>query len=271
MDRQGLSGEIILPVATEQQLQVRVTCDTEYAIVEAHGEVDEQTAPRLRTILRGMAGDPNTLLILDLRPTSYLGNPGIRALLDACGAIPAALAAFEVQVRAGSQPEQALHEAGVCRRFSVIVWNGGPEGPVEAGKSRAGGSLELRIPADVFQVSRVRRLTEQVLLLAGADDNWICDFVTAVGEAVANAVTHGSPEPDPGYVVFCLRPESKFVTAEVKDFGHGIWNWTGRPKMPPPCSLRGRGLGMMQFFCDDVEVQTGHAGTLVRLRKAAEW
>ncbi|MDQ2733172.1 MAG: ATP-binding protein [Armatimonadota bacterium] len=260
-----------MPVATEQQLHVRVTCDGGCAVVEAHGEVDEQTAPRLRTILRSMAGDPNSLLVLDLRPTSFLGNPGIRALLDAYGSVPAALAAFEVQVRAGSQPEQALHEAGVCRRFSVIVWKGPLEGPVQEGQARTGGSLELRIPADVFQVSRVRRLTEQVLLLAGADDNWICDFVTAVGEAVANAVTHGSPKSDPGYVIFCLRPQHSFVTAEVTDFGPGIWGWTGHPQMPPPSSLRGRGLGMMQVFCDDVEVQTGHGGTLVRLTKASAW
>jgi len=252
---------------TDQRLHVRVCGDDERAVVEAHGEIDVTTAPRLNTILRAVAHRPDSYVVLDLRFTTSIGNEGILALLAAHRAQPCLPAAFEVQVVAGSQPEAMLRQAAVHRHFSVVVWDRSVAPHSLGIDDCTGGSVELRVPADVFQVSRVRRLTEQVLLLRDVDDPWICDFVTAVGEAVANAVTHGSPCGCMGYVIFSLKPEPDRIVAEVRDFGRGIEGWTGHPEMPPPMSIRGRGMGMMQLLVDDLQVSTGATGTRVRLQK----
>ena len=260
-----------MPVVIDQQLQVRVTNDAETSRIVAHGQMDGTTASRLATILRAMASQTDTLLVLDLRPTSYLDAAGIRLLIDLCDAAPDFNLAFEVQVRAGSQPDKALRESGAHRIFSVAVWDSGLGEAEDGSTDDLRGTLELRIPSDVFQVCRVRRLAEQVLALRGADDTWLCDFVMAIGEAVANAVTHGSRPDGPGYVIFALSHTDDFVVAEVRDFGRGIQGWTGRAQMPPPESIRGRGLGMMRIFTDQLEVETGSTGTLVRLFKRPIW
>ena len=251
----------------EQRLQVRVNDDGDGPVVEAHGEVDLATAPHLGTILQAVSHRPDAQVVVDLRPTTYLGSAGLTALIAAHRQAATAPSPFEVQVRGGSQPDTILRQAGVHRLFSVVVWHQPSSSPFFGPMGAAHGCLELRIPSCPFQVSRVRHLTEQVLALVNLDDSWIGDFVTAVGEAVANAVTHGSPKGGPGYVVFTLKPSSTLIVAEVQDFGHGIKGWQGAAHMPPPQNLRGRGLGMMQILADSMEVHTGEHGTLVRLSK----
>lgn len=252
---------------TRKQLQVRVYGDSDRATVEVHGEVDVDTAPRLGTILRALATQLNALIVVDLQPTTYLSLDGLRMIAHVHQSFPANPAIFEVQARAGTQPEQALRESGAHCLFSVVVWNSLDDYEVMEQPDMYQQILELRIPSDVFQVGRVRRLTEEVLRLAGVDESSVDDFLLAVGEAVANAVTHGSPTGGPGYVVFSLKPGPAVVTAEIQDFGNGINGWNGDAAMPPPDSLRGRGLGMMSVYADTLEVHTGHSGTLVRLHK----
>jgi len=256
-----------VPPMPERGLQVRVDGDEDYSVVEAHGDVDLASAPYLGTILRAITHRRDATVAVDLRPANFLGSAGISTLIASYREASRISAPFEVHVRSGSQPEMALRMAGVQRLFSVIAWEAPLAEEVLDEPGMAHGSLELRIPANVLQVSRVRHLTEQVLALARVDDGWIGDFVTAIGEAVANAVTHGSPEGSPGYVIFSLKPGSSNVTAEVQDFGRGIDGWNGVPRMPSPGSLRGRGLGMMSLFSDHLEVCTGETGTLIRIQK----
>jgi serine/threonine-protein kinase RsbW len=255
----------------EQRLQVRVDGDEVRSIIEAHGAVDMVTAPRLGTIIRAAAHHPNSLVILDLRKATYLDHSGVAALMSEQASTSSFGAGFEVQVRAGSQPDRVLHRAGAHRWFSVVVWES-PPGDSQPQTSPASPAavldkLELRIPSDVSQAPRVRHLTEQVLLLMGLDDAWISEFMLAIGEAVANAVCHGSPPGSAGYLIFRLVPTVATVIAEIQDFGPGISALACHAEMPPPESIRGRGMAMMQVFADDMDILTGSTGTTVRLHK----
>ena len=255
-----------MPVPGEQRLQVRITSGADGSLVDVHGDVDSASWSRLGRILTALINVPEIPLVLDLRRIGRLCSRGVETLALLVEQCSTPAHEFEVRVRSGSQPESVLRQAGVHRLFSVAVWEG-----LDDPMNSVPGAVELRLPADVCQVSRVRSLTEQVLCLAGLDDGWLSDFVTAVGEAVANAVTHGSPPGSAGYVTYYLVPGDRLVMAEVRDFGNGIRNWDGHPRMPPPESIRGRGLGMMDVFTDRLEVNTGSGGTVVRLCKYCPW
>lgn len=256
-----------IPLGIEQRLQVRVHGDDECTVIEAHGEVDAIDTPRLGIILRATAQQPGVLVILDLRLTTNLPVESVETLFAAHREAELDPCSVEVQVCEGSQPERALRAAGAHRHYSVVVWSGPPCDEARREHLLGHDGMELRIPADKDQVYRVRRLSEQVMLLAGVDDLWLADYITAIGEAVANAVTHGSPPGGLAFVIFRLKPGPLVATAEIEDYGPGIANWKGRPTMPPADSLRGRGLSMMEILADRLEVTTGEKGTTVRLHK----
>lgn len=90
------------------------------------------------------------------------------------------------------------------------------------------------------------------------EEQEIASIVLAVNEAVANAIEHGGRNA--ADVMVDATMVDGALTFEIRDRGR----WKDRPSDPD----RGRGLLLMRALMDDVEIERGRSGTLIRLRRA---
>jgi serine phosphatase RsbU (regulator of sigma subunit)/anti-sigma regulatory factor (Ser/Thr protein kinase) len=117
--------------------------------------------------------------------------------------------------------------------------------------------LTLRLPAASQTLRSLRRSLRTWLRAAGADADEIYDLTLAANEAAANAVEHAYGPVDAHYEVDATFIEG-VVQIEIRDFGR--WR-------PARDSDRGRGLPLMEGLTDQLTVERGEQGTLVRLRR----
>jgi anti-sigma regulatory factor (Ser/Thr protein kinase) len=123
--------------------------------------------------------------------------------------------------------------------------------------------LQMRVPADPWHVKRVR---EQLLQIGG--DVEMCpevleDFVTAIGEAFANAIEHSiTTEP----VEIEVRQRDDSLVATIRDHGCGIDRTRISNTLPPATMERGRGIPLMRKCSSSMSIQKPQdGGTLVVL------
>ena len=108
-----------------------------------------------------------------------------------------------------------------------------------------------------FAAPFVRRGLERFLIdhQIGADHRFA--IITAVGEAIANAVEHAYADV-PGTVHLCVRFEESLVRVHIEDSGR----WRPATKEEE----RGRGIPLMRALMDRVEIRTDSASTQVRMQ-----
>jgi anti-sigma regulatory factor (Ser/Thr protein kinase) len=107
------------------------------------------------------------------------------------------------------------------------------------------------------ELATIRRLLRGWLVDAGADRRAIEAVLLASGEACTNAIEHAY---GPGDRTFELRGhrEGDDVVLVIRD--EGRWR-------PPRGQNRGRGLGLMETFMDEVVVEPADSGTEIRMRR----
>ena len=127
--------------------------------------------------------------------------------------------------------------------------------------------VHLEFFARPEHLSEVRRLVEQLGRKSTLTPVQLDEFLTAVDEAVANAVRHGSPRGERSIVKVTCRPLPGGLLVEVRDQGKGF-AVPMSPKMPDPEAAGGRGLPLMCALADAVEIASGKRGTTVTLHKA---
>ncbi|GHH27998.1 SpoIIE family protein phosphatase [Lentzea cavernae] len=116
--------------------------------------------------------------------------------------------------------------------------------------------LQLRLPATPDQLSPLRRAATNWARLAGLSEDAAYDLELALGEAASNVVDHAYPD---GGGTLESRLESTGLGVRVTVTDQGRWR-------PPPEDKghRGRGLSMIHAVSDDVDLQAGEAGTVIR-------
>ena len=123
--------------------------------------------------------------------------------------------------------------------------------------------VELEITPSAAQLPAVRHAAEGVL--NGVPDEVASDVLLALGEAVGNAIRHGSEGGGPIRVAIVV--ENGWVEMSVRDQGP-----TSRPPQlpsdpPPQMALGGRGLWMILQLVDEVRLSRAGEGTLLHLRR----
>jgi serine/threonine-protein kinase RsbW len=123
--------------------------------------------------------------------------------------------------------------------------------------------VELEIPPSAAYLPAVRHAAERVL--GGVPGEAASDALLALGEAVANAIRHGSGGGRPIHVA--VRVADGWIEMSVKDHGP-----TAHPPQlpsdpPAPLALGGRGLWMILQLVDEVHLSRAGAGTLLSLRR----
>ncbi|MFI7077941.1 ATP-binding protein [Micromonospora sp. NPDC049903] len=121
--------------------------------------------------------------------------------------------------------------------------------------------------ADAFdqaQVTELRHSVTSCVRAAGLRDDRLDDFVLAVNELITNAVRHGG-----GQGWLRLWTQSELVMCEVSDHGQGIsvQRLDDRSR-PAPETAGGWGLWLARELTDAMDVETGPAGTTVRITSA---
>jgi anti-sigma regulatory factor (Ser/Thr protein kinase) len=129
------------------------------------------------------------------------------------------------------------------------------------------------VDADLGSVETLRWALARVLEIKGWTGEHAARVLTATGEALANAMLHGSQDGGELSLAFTVGPHE--VRVAVRDEGRpGVVAPRCEPPLPPETSPRGRGRLLIRALADHVEVRRRDAGTeivmsFVRVPEAA--
>jgi len=124
------------------------------------------------------------------------------------------------------------------------------------------------ILAAVFDRAGVAVLRRQIAVEAarhGMAADGVDDFVAAVNEVMTNAIRHGG-----GAGRLRLVSIGDDLVCEVRDSGAGFpaASFLARQERPTPSPIGGMGLWIAQQTSHDLQIESGPAGTLVRITAA---
>ena len=121
---------------------------------------------------------------------------------------------------------------------------------------------EHSMPADLHRLKEARDFGYAAAAEFGFGPDARYEVKLALSEAVTNAIMHGSKSPqDP--IRILATEESGALVFEVSDTGRFRPRVTRRGELPES----GRGLEFMRRLMDEVDLQPGSDGTLVRFSK----
>lgn len=127
--------------------------------------------------------------------------------------------------------------------------------------------MESFQPSTCQRVGAVRREFLEWLDPLGLPEELVGDAATALTEACANAVQHGSPHGElDSFRVRCDAGEHKLVL-EVTDCGSGFLFCGVAQLHPRAMEERGRGIWLMATLTDSMEFHYECGGTQVRMEK----
>lgn len=125
--------------------------------------------------------------------------------------------------------------------------------------------LDVRVAPSAWNARKVRNHLVQIGATLELQPERLEEFVTAVGEAFANAVEHaGSPDPIRIAVKLDYRHR---LFASIRDRGRGIDAMEVNRTLPPVRAERGRGIPLMRRCSTLLKISSPRGGgTLVELR-----
>jgi anti-sigma regulatory factor (Ser/Thr protein kinase) len=126
---------------------------------------------------------------------------------------------------------------------------------------------ELIIPSQGERLADTRAFIARTAKMCGFSKAKVFDIQVAVGEAVANAIEHGSPNGEEDTVNIVCCQEEKCLRIMIADQG------TFRKAVPQPenkLSYRGHGILLMLALMDKVTIDESPNGTTVTLIKRYE-
>lgn len=125
-------------------------------------------------------------------------------------------------------------------------------------------SLLIAAAFEQAQVTELRHSVTSCAHSAGLRGQRLDDFVLAVNELITNAVRHGG-----GQGWLRLWSATGELVCEVADHGRGISaQRLDNRRRPAPDTAGGWGLWLARELSDAMEVETGEAGTTVRISTA---
>jgi serine/threonine-protein kinase RsbW len=129
------------------------------------------------------------------------------------------------------------------------------------GRSSQGVQRELALCAHPAELPAARRFFDAAAAEFGLDERGRYQATTAANEAVSNAIQHGAPLPGGVIHLGAIAEGGEFVCT-VHD--GGSFRLVGTVD-PDPWAEQGRGFPVMSLLVDEVAIDTGSHGTVVRL------
>lgn len=244
--------------------------DSRACVVRIHGEIDMVTVPEVQAALESVMNRGCLNIVLDLENVSYMDSSALGLLVWADRAL---------------QPKDGtLILAGADRNVSRILEISGlvSAAPTLSAAEDADGALsglelsdapdepmwvqEMAFPAHSASLARMRADVCEVLEPLEIAESTFFDIRVAVGEALSNAIRHGSPRGEDDAVSVTVTAYDDRVVLVVRDSGVGFDGESSSDGDPYAAS--GRGVMFMRALMDHVEFSRlpdgGTAVTLVR-------
>lgn len=239
-------------------------------VVRLSGDIDMAMVPELRRDLGAAMEGGCTHLILDLSDVVYADSSALGLLVWLDHQLRPSGGRM---VLAGANRDIAriLELSGLVTVASSLTMSPNVEGALEglALSIEPAEELwhkELEMKANVDQLGSMREEVCQLISSLGFAESAVFDIRVALGEALANAVRHGSPSDGHAKVLVRVIAYDDRIVLEVIDFGTGFdGTLTQSNDVYAP---GGRGVTFMRALTDRVEFEKADGGgTLVRLVK----
>lgn len=239
-------------------------------VVRLTGDIDMSVVPELRSSLDEAMDGGCDNVVLDLTEVVYADSSALGLLVWLDHKLRPAGGRL-VLAGASSDVARILELSGLVTVAASIAMSDDvstaldglelPETPSEPLWNR-----RIELVADVNRLAEVRERVCEIIEPLDFADSALFDIKVALGEALANAVRHGSPTGDGNPVVVDITAYPDRVVLEVMDAGEGFdGTHAGSDDLYAPS---GRGIMFMRALMDRVEfARADIGGTLVRLTK----
>lgn len=234
------------------------------------GDVDISVVPVLRKRLGGVLESGCGNLVLDFSDVTYADSSALGLLVWLDHHLRPAGGRL-VLVGANADVGRILELSGLATVAQSVSMSSSLTAALE-GLELSGEETEplwteiIDVPPDVDQLSRMREKVADYLKPLNIPDATLFDIKVALGEALANAIRHGSPSEGEHKIQAEVVAFEDRVVLEISDNGEGF---DGVPVTSDDLyAPGGRGVMFMTALMDRVEYhQSSLGGTLVRLTK----
>ena len=239
-------------------------------VVRLSGDIDMAMVPELRRDLGNAIEGGCAHLVLDLSDVIYADSSALGLLVWLDHQLRPSGGRM-VLASANRDITRILELSGLVTVASSLAMSPNVESALEGlGLSSEPAEelwhRELEMKASVDQLGAMREEVCQLIQPLGFAESAVFDIRVALGEALANAVRHGSPADGQASVNVRVIAYVDRVVLEIADFGTGF---DGTPSQPRDLyAPGGRGVTFMRALMDRVEFEKPvGGGTLVRLAK----
>ena len=243
-------------------LKVTDRPDADACILRVEGDFDSESVPSVRDAMDAALSDGYDSIVLDLEGVEYMDSSALgfviwadRRLQPVSGTL--ALAGANADV---ARILELAGLIGVAPSVSVAP------SIEEALAARAHDGRQIsplwaesfEFPAEVSHMSAARARVAEIVAPLGLNESAIFDIKVAVGEALANAVRHGSPRGPSDIVSVEVRAYPERVDVVISDSGCG---YDGVPPVSHDTfAPSGRGVLFMRALMDAVEFRPSACG-----------
>lgn len=244
--------------------------DSRVCVARVEGDIDAFTAPDLKSALDGVVGQGCMNIVLDLSRVAYLDSSAL-GLIVWLNRILEPKGGRVVLAGASGDVTRILEISGLVGAAPTVSAAPNAEDAVagltlEPPQGPPLWTKDLQLVADPSSLSEMRSKVCAILEPLDLPESMQFDIKVAVGEALSNAVRHGSPRGVSDAIGVSVTAYPDRVSLVVTDCGAGFNGCTvsdGDPYAPS-----GRGVMFMRALMDDVQfVLLPQGGTAVSLVK----
>lgn len=239
-------------------------------VAHLSGDIDAVTVPSVREAIETAISEGCHTIVLDLAEVDYLDSSALGLLVWADRQLQPVSGALML-AGAGRDVARILELSGLIGVAPSVFVSDSVEAALSGLVPRAvrGEPLWTRsfeVPGDARVMSETRARIATILEPLGLPDSMVFDIKVAAGEALANAVRHGSPRGALDVIAVEVTAFDDWVEITVSDGGGGF---DGRAESCTDVfAPSGRGVLFMRALMDAVEFCGGaNGGTRVRLAK----
>ena len=252
------------------KFEIERRVDTRSCVVRLSGDIDMAVVPELRRDLDLALAGGCGHLVLDFADVVYADSSALGLLVWLDHRLRPGGGRM-ILAGANTDIARILELAGLTTVASSLAMSPDVETALE-GLSLPSEPVcelwteELLMPASVEQLGAMREQVCELITPLGFTESAVFDIRVALGEALANAVRHGSPDGGQTDVVVRVIAYDDRAVLEIVDFGPGF---DGTPSESRDVyAPGGRGITFMRALTDRVDFEKPEAGgTLVRLVK----
>ncbi len=245
--------------------------DSAACVVTLAGEIDLAVVPEIRERLEAAMGAGCSQVLLDLEAVTYADSTALGLLvwidrrlaptsgkLILCGANADVSRILELSGLIGVAPT-------ISARPTLAEALAGVE--LATPTEEPEWCEMITTEADVEQLAATRLRVTELIEPLGIDESALFDVKVAVGEALANAVRHGSPHGAEDKIAVQVQAFNDRVAITVMDSGCG---YDGVPEATDDVyAASGRGVMFMRALMDSVKfARCVGGGTMVTLVKS---